>query len=62
MALCLTQMREKNKAYTSCNVKLVIFYNNLFIEKTQFLPLTYREKIEYGVLNGDGCRKKEPPK
>ena len=44
-------MREKNKAYTSCKVKLVIFYNNLFIEKLQFDLLTERKKNVFGVHN-----------
>ncbi|GKV67000.1 hypothetical protein NCCP2331_31530 [Sporosarcina sp. NCCP-2331] len=45
MAPRLDRMGKKHKAYTSCNVKLVIFYNNLFIEKTQFLALIIGEYI-----------------
>lgn len=41
----LNPNEEKHKAYTSCKVKLVIFYNNLFKGKIQFNLLAEQKKL-----------------
>lgn len=52
------QMGKRNKAYTSCNGKIVIcFYDNLFKTKKQLSELLYRSLISNSFQkSGITCR------